>query len=386
MIGLGPISALAVLTILYAGAAWLLWLLRPLVTRAAVPIVWPLAAFLVWGLASVAFYRPTVDGFQNLLVVAAFTGLILLTASAVPYVRQLPRSVRKTLERATWIAVVLYVIGIAMGGLGNETILGPRPFAMFALLGVALHLANWRHGERRKLWWALAVTLVIGISLSRLALVAAFVLFPISQISFRNVWGWLRVILMIAVAVGIFSLAFTYVEPLRSRFVEGDVSIEVGGVAVNGSGRTEIWETTFESYSESPWTGKGAGSANEVIKANFVGVDHPHSDYLRVLHDYGPVGFGLWIVAFVNLLWVTLRAWMRADRRRAPDAPLHAAAFMAVAAATMMMVTDNAMVYVFVMAPLGILVGASLGSVGREDLGRATVVRRRDRPVAVARK
>lgn len=362
VLSLGPITALALLTVMYAGLAWMLWLPRPLLARAAVPVAAPLVAFMVWGFASISHYAPTVDGLQNLLVVAAFTGLVLLTAGAVPYVRRLPHSVGRMLAWAAWIAVALYAIGIAAGGWGTDVVLGPRSFAMFALLGLAWHLADWRHGHRRSLWWGIVMVLMIGASLSRLALAASLVLLPLSQISFRSVWGWLRVVLWIALAIWLFVLAFTYVEPLRSRFVEGDVNIEVGGVAVNGSGRDEIWNTVVESYAESPWIGKGAGSANEVVKAHFVDVNHPHSDYLRILHDYGPVGLGLWIVAFAGILWKTFRAWMRADLTRAPDARVHAAAFLATVAASMVMITDNAMVYVFVMAPLGILVGASLGS------------------------
>jgi O-antigen ligase len=361
MISLGPVSALAGLTVLYAGMAWTLWLLRPLVSRAALPVVWPLAAFMVWGLASLVFYKPTVDGIQNLLVVATFLGLILFTSALGDRVPDLPHVLDRGITWATWIALGLYGVSIMLEGLGTELILGPRPFSMFALIGLAWQLASWRYAKRRRFWLATAIVLMIGGSLSRLALATALALFPLSRLSFKSAWGWLRVLIWIGLVVATFQLAINHVEPLRERFVSGDLSLEVGGIAVNTSGRTDIWNVTWESYVESPWVGKGAGSAEAVVNAHFEGVNHPHSDYLRILHDYGVVGLALWLLAIVKLVWAVWKAWLGADRRSTKEAHPHLAALLSLVAFAGTMITDNVVVYIFLMAPLGVLVGASLG-------------------------
>ncbi|MNT90185.1 hypothetical protein D3C72_2310390 [compost metagenome] len=56
---------------------------------------------------------------------------------------------------------------------------------------------------------------------------------------------------------------------------------------------------------------------------------------------------------------------MKADQRGDPAAAIHLAAILALFGVAISMATDNPLVYVFVMAPFGILVGASLGAMRR---------------------
>lgn len=365
VITLGPVTFLAALTVLYAGSSWMLWLARPVLTRPAMWSVALFAAFLCWAASSFLLYAPTISGIQNLLVISAFLGFVVL-ATAEGYSN--PKAagyVLKTLKRTVWIAAGLYGVGVLLGGLGNYTVLGPRPFALFALLGVAAYLAAWRYGSQKSLWWATGLALMIGASLSRLALIVAVLLFTLAQMRLGSVWGWVRIVLLIAVTAGLVTLALTYVEPLRARFFEGDLSFRVGGIPINASGRAEFWEATLTSYVQSPWLGQGAGSSEEAITRLFGEVGHPHNDYLRILHDFGLIGLVLWVLAFGSLLGVTFKSWVGADRQGDPDAELYLAAFLALIVLAVTMITDNVIVYVFVMAPLGILVGTALGRAGR---------------------
>jgi O-antigen ligase len=360
----GPVSSLALLTTFYASSATLLWLARPVLSRQAISVVAPLAAFLVWAFASLFWSAPTIRGVQNLLVVSGFLVLILLASGKIADKKN-RRLIERAFVYAIWLAVSLYAISIFRSGWGAESILGSRSFALFALLGVAWYLASWRYGSQRGLWWAAAITLLIGASLSRMALVVALALFPLSQSSFRSVWGWFRLGLLIAVLVGLSQLALTYVEPVRARFLEAS-AVEIGGIQINTSGRDVAWPVVLDSWKESPWIGKGAGAAEEVTTRYFPDFGQPHNDYLRVLHDYGVIGLGFWLLTFVNLLGVTFTAWVRSASNGSPDVRLHLAAFLSVVAVVLTMITDNVMIYVFVMAPLGVLVGASLTIRGQE--------------------
>jgi len=173
---------------------------------------------------------------------------------------------------------------------------------------------------------------------------------------------------MVALVVGISYLTITHVEPVRERFFAGDIGATVGGTGINVEGRDQMWRTILDSWSESPWIGKGAGSSSEVVEnALGPGVEHPHNDYLRILHDYGVVGLVLWLLALGQLLWAMCRAWLMADRRNTAEAHPHFAALLSLIALAATMVTDNVVAYVFLMAPLGVLVGASLGRVGLAD-------------------
>jgi O-antigen ligase len=363
-VGLGPVSGLAVLSILYTATSWLLWSGLPLVTASLLVVIWPLLLFLTWGFLSMLWHPPTLPGLQNLLVVLAFVGLVLLSARESRRKPHVPRLIEKALVQATRLAAGLYGLGVLLRGLGSDLILAPRAFALFALTGLAWHLACWHYGSRRNLWEAVAISAVIGVSLSRLASMIALLLFPLSQIRLTSIKKWMAVVFLSAAMVGLAYLALTYIEPIRARFFEGDLSLQVGTVAINVMGRANMWRATVDSWKSSPWIGRGPGAAQTLLRSLYPNIFHPHNDYLRVLHDYGIVGLSLWVLGLVNLLRATWGARRRSDRLGLQEARLHWAAFLALVALVLSMVTDNSMAYIFVMAPQGILIGTSLGRRG----------------------
>lgn len=365
---IGPLSAMGVTTILYAIGSWFVWLLRAELPARLRRALLPFAMFLFWaGVSMVLWYRPSVEGVQNLLVIVAFLGLIVLTANETRRSPEFIDTLGRVMTAATVIAVVLqvlsYHLGVMPGGFGIQA----RSFALFALVALAWQLGRWRSGDRRAFWAALAIVGLIGISLSRTAFVVGVLLFPASHMRLQSVRGWFQAGVLGVGAVGLLYTIVSRVEPLRARFFEGDLSLKVGGIAINAMGRTAFWEITLASWRKSPLIGNGSGSAQPLIEAYFPGLGHPHNDYLRILHDYGLIGLAIWLVGYLVLLWVTSSAWSRSDPQRDAAAGVHLAAFLALAAVAAAMVTDNTMVYVFVMAPAGILVGASFGVMERDQ-------------------
>jgi O-antigen ligase len=159
----------------------------------------------------------------------------------------------------------------------------------------------------------------------------------------------------------VFYGVFTF-TPLKERFLEGDVRNVGGRVSINVSGRDLMWSLTWHSYLESPLYGKGIGSAERILFERSGGnLTHPHNEYLRILHDYGPLGLMFWVWGFVTLLRKTGRAWRKADQTQHPYASVHLAAVLSLAVVGIDMITSNPIVYVFVMGPVAIIVGTSLG-------------------------
>jgi O-antigen ligase len=356
-----PISLLGLLTIAYAVSAPTLWLTQPVLVKSAISALWPFMALVCWIFISFLFHAPTGGGLQNVLVIFTFVGFVLLTSYESYRNRDFGWLVRTTIVWATWLAAALYTVQLFVGGWGSVSFLSAGGFALLASLGIACHLGAWRYGRRRELWWAVAITLLIGASLSRIALGIALMFFPLSQLSPGSLRSWIKMGLITALVASSALLAVTYVEPLHESFFEGD-TVEVEGIAINIAGRDAIWQVTLESYLQSPITGLGAGSAEEMLTQNFSGgADHPHNDYLRTLHDYGPLGLGLLVLGLLKLLAATGRNWMRASRRGEPEASLHLAALLAVVGFSVAMITSNVILYVFFMAPFGALVGSSLG-------------------------
>src|SRR5215212_12164145 len=103
----GPVSSLALLTTFYASSATLLWLARPVLSRQAISVVAPLAAFLVWAFASLFWSAPTISGVQNLLVLSSFLVLMLLASGKGAGKKNL-RLIERAFVYAIWLAVSLY--------------------------------------------------------------------------------------------------------------------------------------------------------------------------------------------------------------------------------------------------------------------------------------
>jgi O-antigen ligase len=174
---------------------------------------------------------------------------------------------------------------------------------------------------------------------------------------------------VIALAVGITYVLVTTVDPIHDRIYTGDIQA-IGGISLNVTGRGEFWSTTWDSYQTAPYFGHGAGSAAELITSVYsAAIGHPHNDYLRLLHDYGLIGAVLWVAGYLGLMVRTWRLWQGRRRsaqsivpsRIADEVRIHAAAFLALMGVAIAMITDNPIDYLFVMAPLGLLVGLSLG-------------------------
>lgn len=361
---LGPISTMGLLTVLYAGSTWAIWAMRPRWTPQRTPTLLPLLMLLGWGVMGVAlWYTPSVNSMQNLLVIASFLGIIVLSARDNRDNTITPQTFEKIFELAVVAASGLYLLTRATGSIGGFGV-GVRTYALFALVGLAWYVAGWRCGSRRSLWFAFALLALLVMSLSRTAMVLGLFLFPLAQLRLNKLSGWLRLAAWGTLALVVLYAGISYFEPLRSRFFEGDTSLQVAGISINAEGRVNAWEAVLDSYRESPWLGKGAGSSEEVIKKLFPALGHPHNDYLRILHDYGLVGFVLWLVGYFGLLRVTWKAWIKAADSEGGYGRVHLAAFLALVAIGLAMLTDNVIVYIFVMAPLGVLVGASLGLMG----------------------
>jgi O-antigen ligase len=329
-----------------------------------------LVLFVISGALSSYINMPTSpisfkDQSQNLLVYAVFAGTILLsTGESYREPVQPPWYVTHGFLRATQLSMALFGLSMLMARPTNpDTLMGPRSFAIYAIVGMAWLLASWRYkAARYMLLHALGLLALVAFSFSRTATIICLVLFPISQLSPRDGRSWFRVGLWVGLIGLMAYLTFTYVEPIRNRFTAQGDNAKIGELQVNTSGRDRMWEAARISAADAPILGKGPGSVGFAIAAvNRSAAGHPHNDYLRLQHDYGWLGLGLWLSSYLILLAQAFRNWAWAERRDPVSVHIHQATVMAMLAVLAMMTTDNIVVYQFAMAPLGIMIGASLG-------------------------
>ncbi|MFP5298757.1 MAG: O-antigen ligase family protein [Actinomycetota bacterium] len=352
------ISGLGALTILLAG----LGVLMAAYERSRGAGGWLLAAT-VWAAAGFIWAPITLSGLQTVLVMLVFL-LCIRSASAA--------SANKgaiTVDRAMIVAILLgsgfYAATVIMNGPGSSGLVSPRAFGLSGLIFVAWLLASVRYRSVHYLWLLGLVCTLMLLSLSRAAILTAFLVMPLTWIASNGRIRILRTFVVIASIAAIFYVLFHNVATFRERFTEGDVVQVAGSLNVNASGRFQIWPLVWDSAKTSPLLGHGAGSAAVLTDRTFDSIGHPHNDYLRMFHDFGIVGLSMWVVGITTLVGRTARAWKRADLLGLPEARLHLSALLALIAVSISMFTDNSMTYLFVMAPLGILVGLSVGTARR---------------------
>jgi hypothetical protein len=359
-VAVGPISGLGLASLTIAGLGILIVLIGR--RQRSRETLWPVGLFLGWAAAGFLWSEASVEGVQTTVVVASFF-LCLVIGARAAYEEQSSQLLARCLTLMGIVPLLLYSASIIMHGPGAAGLVSPRAFGLTALVAISWALAQWRYVSKRARWLVLGLLGALLLSLSRIAFTTAVLIMPLTWMSSRGIVKSPKAILSFCVMGAVFFGAFTYVEPFQERFTEGDVR-NVGGssVAVNAEGRFKLWPIIWDSYTTSPWVGHGPGSASELAVTNFPDhLAHPHNDYLRILHDYGIVGMSLWLLSLLALVKSTYRSWKMADRARDPDARFHLAVLLSLVAVSISMTTDNTFTYIFVMAPLGILIGASQG-------------------------
>jgi len=309
----------------------------------------PLALFTAYAVLTLA-KSPTSPGFQNVSVYVAFTLTLGVTARLcnAAAAGRLLRHIRLV----AWVVAVVYLATVVRAGLDANSVYEARSVALTAIVLLAVAVAS---GQRQ--WLSLVLMLVVFVSLSRTATLLAILVFALGlAVRSASPGRAIRLLVLLTAAAGGAWLAFTGFGPLRDRFSGGDQALAYGGSHFNLSGRSALWEFTLKSAAHHIWLGAGPGTAEVDVTRKFVTVNHPHNDYLRLLHDYGILGATLFVVA---LLLLMRRTWRLG---RATGGPVHWAAFLALVGVAGCAVTDNVLVYPFVMVPLGVLVGASLSA------------------------
>ncbi|GAA0671078.1 hypothetical protein GCM10010193_24080 [Kitasatospora atroaurantiaca] len=321
-----------------------------------VPLPMPLWAFA--GLATVsAVQQRTEAGVQNALVYLTFVAVMAIAAAWTS-----PGSAMLLLRwvrAAAVVAAVGYLLSVALDGPGNSSLYPKRIFGEVVWIGMvaAVPLAG------RSRWGYAAPLLLITadvLSLSRTSAVVCALLFLGVVAKGRSRGELRRLVVLASVVVGGTYVLMTRFQPLRDRFTQND-SRTVAGLQIGTSGRSDLWAVTWDSIKESPWLGHGIGSVERLLAALDATetLGHPHNDYLRLWNDLGLVGLALWVAA---ILLLGRDAYRR--RRAATDSAdwaIHQAALLALIGLSLNVVTSNLLVYVFVMVPVAVVVGTSIG-------------------------
>ena len=343
------------------------------------PVV-PIALVLFGVVALLGVLRaPSQSGVQQTSVYLGFAGAIAVGAlySRADTAQRFLEATGTVMCVVGLLAVPVFLFGLVDFAPGVP-VWGQRSFALAATVAVAA-LVPVRSPRLLVRLAPYALTAGIAASLSRTALVIAVLLLAFAILRSRRGLRGFRVVLALVALTVVAVGAFLTVPSLRDRFLVGDNGVEVGGVALNTSGRSQIWSVVIQDSLPTTWFGRGAGTASDLLAARYPDIAQPHDDYLRIWHDFGLIGLILFVTAYAVLVAGALRRALRAE----PAARgVHWAAVLALMAVASAAVTDNPVIYPFVMLPLGIVVGLSIGrrEIDLEAPPRPSV-RRTSRPV-----
>lgn len=361
IVQLGPISGLAALTFAGCCVVWCCWLKEPWSPVRNGGIV-SLVLFNIWALGTLLWAPATLQDALTLTVFLLFLGLLLLSVREGRRDPQLPNQLGRALDWMSGIGAAVCVVQAFRGDTDVESSLtSARSVAIVLLVGLCYQLAAWQHGQRGRLLVAGGMVVAIIASLSRMASVVAIVLFPMAMVlGGRHRFKAVRLIQVLVVGGGLISCLFLY-EPIYERMFGSRSAADIATEGINSSGRIEMWDEIFESFQQHMWLGQGAGSTRPYTDRP--GMFHPHNDYLLLAHDYGLLGMGLFLlglgISIAHIARYLRRSGSAAASRDAGDT-LCLAGLLALVMLLLAMITDNAINYAFVMAPLAVLLGVSL--------------------------
>jgi hypothetical protein len=191
------------------------------------------------------------------------------------------------------------------------------------------------------LWALLACVPVIAVT--RTAIAAALLTFPLSLSAplalSRRILG-LALLALVGLAI------FNSDRIQKKMFYSGQGTLEdisTSNQDFATTGRKRIWEKMVATAKDEEWTGHGTGMGETFVYRITRKAGYPHNDWLLTFYDYGYLGVAIYILCLIRAI---RHGFFRA--RQEPDLEirvLFSAGISAFVPFTMMMFTDNVMVY-----------------------------------------
>lgn len=319
----------------------------------------PLLLFIGWVGITAAAQPVAVQGYQNAVIYAIF--VLAMPAAAAATTARTPERVLTAFKAAGIAAALVYLTLVVVDGPGTDIFYSARAIGGALLTAIAVAIAA-RAVLRTSLWPLLFMLAAVAASLSRSALAIALVLLMTFTVRGKRGSALFKSLSLSGIIGGGVLLAYQYWEPFRNRFEVGD-DYAIGGITIGSSGRAALWDETIRHWELSPWFGHGLGSSEAHTLLIFRTIEHPHNDYLRLLHDFGIIGLALWVLAMLALVRGAYRRYRDSE---GADRAIHLAAILLLARLSFFMVANNPIVDVFGMLATGAVVGVS---VGRQALG-----------------
>jgi O-antigen ligase len=282
-------------------------ILRSMATKLLLAFVFWLGMTLFWTGSSSRF---SACGYWAILAIKVFVVLLLLVLG------NLERVGLKSLQGYAWGGFVFALVPLLSnvkgsdGRLGDEEFLHPNTIghqmAIISLCAIYLALQSWgRMAERRSyilISGVLVFTLLRSLSKTSILsfLLAALLYLVRSKISVQ------KKISLVLLASGLIAISYSALSTYLDEYLKGTQGEEA---LTTATGRTVIWEMTWEMIQANPILGYGYQSyrdvAPQVVSIRLV---HAHNEWFNTWFSYGAVGLILAVLVYASYYWQMRRA------------------------------------------------------------------------------
>ncbi|TDN55624.1 O-antigen ligase family protein [Scandinavium goeteborgense] len=174
--------------------------------------------------------------------------------------------------------------------------LSPTHYSVYALCGVVLAL-RFIKNKVIKITCVVIITFFVyksetRLALAVLALIFAFYYFDKITLFFRKIIS-VSIIALFSLSYIVYSLITKYTDVFSLRYSGGDDKSYEARTIIQGHVLDEWQRSSFAQY----LFGHGAESARNLL-IDIYGFDiMPHNDFLKLLYDFGFIGFAIFIIA-----------------------------------------------------------------------------------------
>lgn len=291
-----------------------------------------------------------IEGFQNTLVWAAFS----LALFSLPF--WITTGYPARIESALRIAVLVVPITKIVSFLGGFDFYGEASYALVAVVLLAYAVA-----QKPRQWfdhlapWLLLLSILLCDVRTTAVVAGLLILFSVTHLPIRPL-----VKTALSFGFGVIAGVLIWIF-VGDRFINsGDSGLAqfVGEDSVLGgigtTNRAAAWAFILDNLPPGTnWWGQGAGHSS-YLADELLGIHHPHNEYIRIFFDFGWVGLALFLGGSLALFIALVSNW------REHHSNLSLAAVLVIPAVALMAVTDNPIVFVYVMVPVAVIVAAAL--------------------------
>lgn len=244
------------------------------------------------------------------------------------------------LSLIAWIILILRVPMIITGVLPGHGFMAAEMIGLL-LLG-AFYSTFYAIGSTRYIFYYLSMLAITLISLTRGPIVSMISCLPLTFAPVPIFKRMSLITIMLLSAVIIFNTDRVQERMFTSGSGElSDISLE--NPQFKTSGRSVMWDVLWYNAKKEPWLGNGWNYHRVVLPMYGLNTHAPHNDWLKLFHDMGILGVGLYLVTMIIQILYLIRVARRSSGAHQMLSYGAATAFIPYA---LIMFTDNVILYV----------------------------------------